>query len=28
VGEDANDTHQRLGVLRLGLSLTKSLKLV
>jgi putative DNA primase/helicase len=28
VGEDANDTHKRLGVLRLGLSLTKSLKLI
>ena len=28
VGEDANDTHQRIGVLRLGLSLVRSLKLV
>jgi putative DNA primase/helicase len=28
MGEDANDTHQRIGVLRLGLSLVKSLKLV
>ena len=28
VGEDANDTHQRLGVLRFGLSLVRSLKLV
>jgi putative DNA primase/helicase len=28
VGEDANDTHQRVGLLRLGLSLVKSLKLV
>ena len=28
VGEDANDTHQRIGVLKLGLSLVASLKLV
>lgn len=27
-GEDANDTHQRIGILRLGLSLVASLKLV
>jgi putative DNA primase/helicase len=27
-GEDANDTHQRIGVLRFGLSLARSLKLV
>jgi hypothetical protein len=27
-GEDANDTHQRIGVLKLGLSLVASLKLV
>ena len=28
VGEDANDTHQRVGLLKLGLSLVASLKLV
>lgn len=28
VGEDANDTHQRIGILRLGLSLVSLLKLV
>ena len=28
VGEDANDTHQRIGILKLGLSLVSSLKLV
>jgi len=28
VGEDANDTHQRIGLLKLGLSLVNSLKLV
>jgi len=27
-GEDANDTHQRIGVLRFGLSLVRSLNLV
>ena len=28
VGEDANDTHQRIGLLKFGMSLTRSLKLL